>query len=122
MLNHILLSQVKYEEDKLKECDWIFVSQSFEETIKNCNVKEFIYCDPPYRDTTKYKTEEFPYDEFYDWCREMSKNNIVLISEYNMPNDFECIWSKNVSTSMDNGRDSIGDKSNRVEKLFIIRS
>ena len=25
-----------------------------------------IYCDPPYRNTTKYKTETFPYEEFYD--------------------------------------------------------
>lgn len=43
-----ITNQVKYVESKLKECDWSFVCQSFEETIKNCNGKEFIYCDPPY--------------------------------------------------------------------------
>ena len=41
-----------------------------------------IYCDPPYRDTTKYATSDFDYDEFYAWCKEMARTNIVLISEY----------------------------------------
>ena len=53
-----------------------------------------IYCDPPYRNTTKYKTGDFPYENFYNWCRELSEDNIVLISEYNMPKDFKCIWVK----------------------------
>jgi DNA adenine methylase len=80
-----------------------------------------IYCDPPYRGTTKYATEQFPYEEFYDWCREMSKNNVVLISEYNMPNDFECVWSKEVTTSLNNERGINNIKNNRIEKLFICK-
>ena len=80
-----------------------------------------IYCDPPYRDTTKYKIEEFPYEQFYDWCRKMSKNNIVIVSEYNMPNDFKCIWSKEITTSMYKNRIVNDDKNNRVEKLFICK-
>jgi site-specific DNA-adenine methylase len=53
-----------------------------------------IYCDIPYYGTTKYK-DSFPYEEFYNWCVDVSKNNIVLISEYHMPEDkFECIWIK----------------------------
>ena len=52
-----------------------------------------IYCDPPYRDTTKYATGKFDYDKFYAWCKEIAKNNTVLISEYWMTEDgFECIW------------------------------
>lgn len=97
--------------------------------FKNCSFKEInktisdyvIYCDPPYRDTTKYKTEKFPYDDFYDWCREMSKNNIVLISEYNMPDDFECIWSKEVNVGLDSNRKAGDKNNNRTEKLFIIK-
>ena len=77
-----------------------------------------IYCDPPYRDTTKYATGNFPYDEFYDWCRKFSKNNIVLISDYWMPDDFECVWQKEVKTSLDNNRGADNDKTNRVEKLW----
>lgn len=78
--------------------------------LKSC----VIYCDPPYRDTTKYSTEEFPYEEFYDWCREISKDNIVLISEYNMPDDFKCIWEKEINCTLDKA-----SRSKKTEKLFI---
>lgn len=79
-----------------------------------------IYCDPPYRGTTKYKTDPFPYDEYYDWCRKMSKNNIVLCSEYWMPDDFKCIWSKETKANFDSNRIKDDTKNNRVEKLFIL--
>ena len=39
-----------------------------------------IYCDIPYQGTTKYKTEQFPYEEFYDWVKAASINNTGLIS------------------------------------------
>ena len=38
----------------------------------------------------------FNYEKFYEFCRELGKNNYVFISEYYMPNDFECVWSKEV--------------------------
>ena len=88
----------------------------------NTNISNYvIYCDPPYKDTKQYSTSiKFPYEEFYNWCRQMSKKNIVLISEYNMPKDFECIWKKEVKIGMDNNRKSNDTKNNRVEKLFIL--
>lgn len=75
-----------------------------------------IYCDPPYRNTTKYATENFPYEEFYQWCKDMSKDNIVLISEYDMPDEFECIWEQEVKNSLGSGVNKTNN--NRVEKLF----
>lgn len=72
-----------------------------------------IYCDPPYRDTTKYSTKDFPYEEFYDWCRKASQNNIVLISEYWMPDDFECIWEGKLKCTL-----AKNSRSVKVEKLF----
>ena len=60
-----------------------------------------IYCDIPYRRATKYATKNFPYEEFYQWAIEMSKHNIVLISEYDMPNEFKCIWQKKVKVTLD---------------------
>lgn len=45
----------------------------------------------------------------------MSKNNIVLCSEYEAPEDFKCIWQKQLTTTL--------DKSSRikaVEKLFVL--
>lgn len=72
-----------------------------------------IYCDPPYQGTTKYATDSFDYDAFWDWCRKMSKDNYVFVSEYNAPDDFECIWSKGVTTSL-----KVHEHENRTEKLF----
>lgn len=82
------------------------------------NIKNFvIYCDPPYRDTTKYATGDFPYDKFYQWCKDMAKNNIVLISEYYMPDDgFECIWQGNLKCTLDKN-----SRIDKTEKLFICR-
>lgn len=85
--------------------------------IKGC----VIYCDPPYRDTTSYKTDAFPYEEYYDWCREMSKNNIVLCSEYWMPDDFKCIWSKETTTQINSKRKANDVVNKRTEKLFVYK-
>ena len=98
----------------------IFKSCSFQDINKNIS-NHVIYCDPPYKGTTKYKTEEFPYEEYYDWCREMAKNNIVLCSEYWMPNDFECIWEKETKCLMYSSKESNDEKNKRVEKLFICK-
>ena len=78
---------------------------------KNC----VIYCDPPYAEGIGYK-EKFNHEEFWDWCREMSKNNIVLISEYQAPQDFECIWQQEITTHMNNR-----GKHKKVEKLFMYK-
>ena len=78
-----------------------------------------IYCDIPYRGTTKYKTDSFPYEEFYEWVKEMSVNNTVLISEYSMPEEFECVWEKSVTTNLDSLRTTA---SERVEKLFTYKN
>ena len=78
------------------------------------------YLDPPYRNTLSYKTGKFPYEEFDKWAIELSKNNTVLISEYEMPEDkFECIWSKEVKVAI-SGQGNIKNKK-RVEKLFKVR-
>ena len=87
----------------------------------NKNIKDFvIYCDPPYKGTLKYTTD-FDYDKFYKWCKEMSKNNIVLISEYWMPEEFECIWEKKTTVRIDSNKKSKDKKMERIEKLFIYR-
>ena len=115
--SEIAIRNLKKQAPNLKGID--FYNCSFldlpKDKINNC----VIYCDPPYRDTTKYKTEEFPYEEFYQWCRDMSKNNTVLISEYNMPDDFTCIWEKETKVNFDSNRTSGEYKNKRIEKLYI---
>ena len=98
-----------------------FINASFLDLPKDKIKGYVIYCDPPYRNTTKYKTEEFPYDEFYKWVKDMSIHNTVLVSEYNMPEEFECIWSKETKVNFDSNRET-NDKNNiRVEKLFTYK-
>ena len=47
--------------------------------------------------------------------RNWSKNNTVIISEYEAPNDFECIKEINTKTDI---RNRSGKRENRVERLF----
>lgn len=75
-----------------------------------------IYCDPPYVGTTKYK-DDFDHERFYEWCRDRHKEgHKVFISEYWMPDDFVCVWSKEVNNSLTK---DTGSKKG-VEKLFTL--
>lgn len=74
------------------------------------------YMDPPYKGTKQYSTKFMNYDEFYDFCRRLSKNNIVLISEYNMPPDFKCIWEKERTVKQDANKKGM----KAIEKLFMV--
>lgn len=92
--------------------DIIFDCKSYKDiSVENA----LIYCDPPYQNTTKYK-DEFNHDEYWEWVRKMSKNNIVICSEYIAPIDFECIWSKELTITLDKS-----SRSKAVEKLFKIK-
>lgn len=76
-----------------------------------------IYCDPPYRDTTKYATGSFDYEKFYNWCKDMAKHNVVLISEYWMPDDgFERIWQGNLKCTLDKA-----SRTDKVERLYLCK-
>lgn len=76
-----------------------------------------IYCDPPYADTTSYKTaKEFDYDEFWQTIREWSANNFVLVSEQVAPPDFISIWEQSTLRSL-----NPTGKSMVTEKLFAYK-
>jgi len=80
-------------------------------------LKSIIYCDPPYRGTTKYKTKNFDHNEFYGWCYAKAlEGHNIFISEYDMPKEFDCIWQKQVSSSLT--KDTGSRKA--VEKLYTI--
>ena len=90
--------------------------------FEHCNYFELeipsesiIYCDPPYKDTLKYR-DNIDHTHFYHWCRKMHfEGHKVFISEYKMPNDFTCVWSKEVSNTLSRNK-----KTRPVEKLFTI--
>lgn len=77
--------------------------------------KSIIYCDPPYQGTTGYK-DKFNHEEFWQWCREKTKEgHKVFISEYNAPDDFECVWEQELNVSLAKS----GKQKKAVERLFV---
>ncbi|HER6951843.1 TPA: DNA adenine methylase [Streptococcus pyogenes] len=75
------------------------------------------YLDPPYENTTQksYKGD-FNSQAFYDWAFGMSKNNIVLISSYDISDErFECVYEFKTARSTMQG----GGAGKRTEKLFM---
>jgi len=74
-----------------------------------------IYCDPPYKDTTTYKNP-FDHEAFWRWCVDKARGgHTVLISEYDAPDNFECVWQKEIVSSLTK---DTGSKRGK-ERLFI---
>lgn len=73
-----------------------------------------IYCDPPYANSYGYGKERFDSERFWEWCRETSKNHTMFISEYQSPQDFTCIWEKDLVISYHQKHHPTA-----TEKLFI---
>lgn len=71
-----------------------------------------IYCDPPSSNRKLRSTLEKRFDtsRFWSKAREWSKNNIVLISSTEAPDDFDVIWEQD------------NYSSNTSDKLFIHHS
>ena len=94
--------------------DIVFKAQNYWELepVENC----VIYLDPPYQGTKFYGYANQPkmdYTHFWNWVREISKNNYVFVSEQSAPEDFEIIWEQKVTRTT--------NKENNfkaVEKLF----
>lgn len=73
-----------------------------------------VYCDPPYKNTKQYSSsKDFDSDEFWQWVRERSANNIVLVSELEAPDDFECIWEQEIKRNIEYSKSKVV-----TEKLF----
>jgi len=95
-----------------------FICSSYQDVDYNKN--SIIYIDPPYADTTKYKLK-FNHNEFWGWARKMSKQGYrIFVSEYNAPEDFECIWAKQLDVGLAhlNGKQQ---NKKKIEKLFKYR-
>lgn len=93
----------------------IFQNKSFLEL--ELPSSSIVYCDPPYEKTTRY-ADDFDHNIFWEWVRNISsQGHSVFVSEYNAPDDFECLWQKEAKSSLSaNGK--IGGNKVSVEKLF----
>lgn len=59
------------------------------------NEQCLIYCDPPYKDSEGYQSGSFDTDIFWETVRKWyDKGAMVLVSEFEAPDDFVSIWSK----------------------------
>lgn len=80
-----------------------------------------IYCDPPYDSTTAHSPGSslagFDSEEFWSIMREWSRTNVVVISEYAAPPDFESIAAFPRKLSVQNASAA----GARVERLFRLR-
>jgi len=79
-----------------------------------------IYCDPPYKGARPYIGEnKIIHTDFWQWCRDKNdEGHTIFISEYNAPDDFECVWQKEIVAS---GNGITDKKLKAVEKLFVFR-
>lgn len=88
----------------------------------NCDYRKWtgmenalIYCDPPYKNVKQYgENKEFNHEKFWEWCREMSEKNIVIVSEQEAAAGFKVIWEKEVKRTIDNKK-----AVKATEKLFV---
>ena len=76
-----------------------------------------IYCDPPYSGKVGMNghTKTINYKEFWDKVREWSKDNVVIVSEEQAPDDFDVIWEQ------ENSSEETDRNKRKTEKLFILR-
>lgn len=90
----------------------------------NCDYTSFsdvrgalIYCDIPYKNTKQYSfNKKFNHDEFWQWVRDMSIHNIVVVSELQAPDDFICVWEQPVLRTQNPSKREVS-----VEKMFMYK-
>ena len=112
--NHQTESRNSILKQKEKIQDITFFNLEYDKIDYPSN--SLIYCDPPYESTTKYK-DDFNHKKFWEWCRMMTNNgHTVFISEYNAPEDFECLIEIKTNTQLSNG--TKGGNMIKTEKLF----
>ena len=108
----------------LKQVEFIRDVNFIHSDYKNLELPKnsIIYCDIPYKNSKQYSfSKDFDYDKFWQWCREKAKQgHHIFISEYNAPDDFECLWQQEVKSSLSANGIAGGNKVS-VEKLFTYR-
>lgn len=94
-----------------------FLSMDYRDVLIPDN--SIIYCDIPYEGTKQYSTsKDFNHLDFWDYARDLSLcGHSLFISEYNAPDDFECVWEKETKSSL-SANGIIGGNKISTEKLF----
>lgn len=118
-------NNLKKQYNALQECT-LFCEDFFNIKIDKVKRNSLIYLDPPYQDTSKYSKDNNieDYTKFWDIVRKLSEKCIVLISEYNAPDDFECIYEHTpLKISLNNANlDENMTRKENIEKLWAIKN
>jgi site-specific DNA-adenine methylase len=96
--------------------------------VKFWNLQGYvIYCDPPYEDTvSRYynkhsdETLGFNSEEFWEWCRLMSQNNIVFVSNYSAPDDTQMVMKSSHKMTGISPKAKKKVNKKRTEKLYLM--
>lgn len=93
--------------------DVYFSQCPYDQWLRRADV---IYCDPPYRGTTRCgSTAWFDSDCFWEWARSRAKDSVVLVSEFSAPDFCFEIWSKEKRADMRRN-----DGAKMTERLFLV--
>lgn len=98
-----------------------FYHKSYQEMITELKTVDNIlfYCDPPYANTRNhYKQGKFDTEMFWNDIRELSKTKYVIVSELNAPDDFVCVWQKEIKRGFKGDFKTV---TKAIEKLFIYK-
>lgn len=99
--------------EKVSQLKFFNTDYHYFSSVKNA----ILYLDPPYENTTTdMYNQQVDYTEFYNWAVKMSKNNIVLLSSYEVPDPrFRCVYEFTKARSTLQS----GNTGKRCEKLFM---
>lgn len=101
---------------KASKLQGVIFSQGSYKDVKGIPDASLIYCDIPYKGTTKYSVGEFNHEEFYAWAIDMKrKGHNVLVSEYghNVPEGWEVVYSIESKKDIRN-KDGVQEKTIEV--------
>lgn len=77
--------------EQLKKINYFLACKDYREykDVKG----QFFYLDPPYKGRKQNRCmEKFNHEEFWNFVRELSKDNCVIISEFEVPKDFIVLY------------------------------
>jgi DNA adenine methylase len=85
--------------------------------ITKLKSKVLYYCDPPYYEGHAYKgsTYDFNHKEFWGWCRNRARKDIVYVSDYYAPEDFKLVWEQEVTINAHQNQ-----QKQAVERLYVV--
>ena len=94
--------------------------QSMQKSYDDIHIEDnsIIYCDPPYSNTAQYVIGDFDSNAFFDWCRKQKE--LVVVSEYDAPEDFQCVAIFNRRSKLQGG--TKGKGNGNAERLFVRRN